>query len=108
MAAEFFEPEEGTNIWTDAMVITKDCQNVELAHEFIDYLMQEDVAYQNTQYGGYTSPIVSVFEKMRDDDYEGISAYIPRTGYEKDEVFAYQDTETKKLFAQRWTKVKAK
>lgn len=105
---EFFEPEEGTNIWTDAMVITKDCQNVELAHEFIDYLMQEDVAYQNTQYVGYTSPIVSVFEKMRDDDYEGISAYIPRTGYEKDEVFAYQDTETKKLFAQLWTKVKAK
>ena len=38
---------------------------------------------------------------------EGIEAYVPRVGYEKDEIFRYQDTDIKKLFAELWTKVKA-
>ena len=103
----FLMPEEGTNLWYDAMVITKDCQNVELAHEFIDFMLQEDVAYANTQYVGYSSPVLSVYEQMQEDDYEGINAYVPRVGYENDEIFRYQETEIKKLFAELWTKVKA-
>ena len=103
----FLMPEEGTNLWYDAMVITQDCQNVELAHEFIDFMLQEDVAYTNTQYVGYSSPVLSVYEQMQEDDYEGIDAYVPRIGYENDEIFRYQETEIKKLFAELWTKVKA-
>ena len=103
----FLMPEEGTNLWYDAMVITKDCQNVELAHEFIDFMLQEDVAYANTQYVGYSSPVLSVYEQMQEDDYEGINAYVPRVGYENDEIFRYQETEIKRLFAELWTKVKA-
>lgn len=103
----FLMPEEGTNLWYDAMVITQDCQNVELAHEFIDFMLQEDVAYANTQYVGYSSPVLSVYELMQEDDYEGINAYVPRIGYENDEIFRYQETEIKKLFAELWTKVKA-
>ena len=30
---DYFQPEQGTNIWYDAMVITKDCENTDLAHE---------------------------------------------------------------------------
>lgn len=103
----FLMPEEGTNFWYDAMVITQDCQNVELAHEFIDFMLQEDVAYTNTQYVGYSSPVLSVYEQMQEDDYEGIDAYVPRIGYENDEIFRYQEIEIKKLFAELWTKVKA-
>ena len=103
----YFEPDEGTNLWYDAMVITNDCENVELAHEYIDFFLQEDVAYQNDLYIGYSSVVESVYERMQEDDYEGIDAYIPRVGYEKDEVYHNQDTETKKLFAELWTKVKA-
>ena len=39
--------------------------------------------------------------------YEGISAYVPRTGYEKDECFGYQKPEIKKYSAELWTKVKS-
>ena len=104
---EFFEPDQGTNLWYDGMVITKNCQNLELAHEYIDFFLQEDVAYENTLYVGYSSSNQAVYEKMIAEDYEGIGAYVPRVGYEKDEVFGYQEADIKKLFAELWTKVKA-
>lgn len=104
---DFLMPDEGTNLWYDAMVVTKDCQNVELAHEFMDFMMQEDVAYTNTVYVGYSSPVMSVYERMQQEDYEGIDAYVPRIGCESDEIFHYQETDIKKLFAELWTKVKA-
>lgn len=103
----YLAPEEGTNLWYDAMVLTKDCQNVELAHEFMDYMLQEDVALANTQYVGYSSPVLSVYEYMQEEDYAGIESYIPRVDYEYDEIFRYQETDIKKLFAELWTKVKA-
>ena len=31
----YYTPQQGTNTWYDAMVITKDCNEVDLAHEFI-------------------------------------------------------------------------
>ena len=103
----YFNPDQGTNLWTDGMVLTKNCTNLELAHEFMDFTLREDIAYQNDLYVGYTTPVLSVYEQMKNEDYEGIDAYIPRVGYDKDEIFAYQETEIKKLFADLWTKVKA-
>ena len=32
----YYTPQQGTNTWYDAMVITKDCNEVDLAHEFIN------------------------------------------------------------------------
>ena len=103
----FLMPEEGTNLWYDAMVMTKDCENTELAYEFMDFMLRDDVAYRNTQYVGYSSPVVAAYEQAQEEDYEGIEAYVPRVGDEKDEIFRYQDTDIKKLFAELWTKVKA-
>lgn len=104
----YYTPQQGTNIWYDAMVITKDCQEVELAHEFIDFMLRDDVALSNTEYVGYSSVVASAFEEMQETTYAGINAYVPDTENENNEIFAYQDTETKKLFAELWTKVKAK
>ena len=103
----FLMPEEGTNLWYDAMVMTRDCENTELAYEFMDFMLRDDVSYRNTQYVGYSSPVVAAYEQAQEEDYEGIEAYVPRVGYEKDEIFRYQDTDIKKLFAELWTKVKA-
>ena len=103
----YFTPEEGTNIWYDGMVITKNCKNVGLAHEFIDFMLQNDVALANTDYVGYSSSVASAFEEMQSTTYEGINAYVPNTDNPNDEIFGYQDMNIKKLFAELWTKVKA-
>lgn len=104
---DFFEPEEGTNLWYDALVITKNCENVELAHAFIDFMQREESAEANTLFIGYTPVVQSVYEEMQQTEFEGIDAYIPRVGYQNDEIFSYQDAKVKKLYAELWTKVKA-
>ncbi|MBR1693519.1 MAG: extracellular solute-binding protein [Lachnospiraceae bacterium] len=103
----YLEPAEGTNEWCDGMVITDACNDTELAHQFINYMLSYDVAYANSAYVGYTSPILAVTEELAGTDFEGINSYAPDFGYGKNEVFRYQETEIKQYFADLWTKVKA-
>ncbi len=104
---DYYTPGQGTNLWYDAMVITKDCQETELAHEFIDFMLRDDVALANTEYVGYTSVVASAYEAMQETTYAGIGAYVPDIHGANNEIFVYQDTEIKQLFAELWTKVKA-
>ncbi len=103
----YFAPEEGTNIWYDSMVITKNCVDTELAHLFINFMIDDLNALENSEAVGYTSPVESAFAEMSRTTYAGINAYVPRSGNQNDEVFGYQETELKKYIADLWTKVKA-
>lgn len=104
---EYYEPKEGTNFWIDGMVITKTSEKKDLAHRFINFMISEDSARKNTEEVGYSSSVESVFEEMKSTVYKDISAYIPRTNYDKDESFYYQKPEIKKYSAELWTKVKS-
>ncbi len=101
----YFMPETGTNIWSDAMVIPANAENVELAHEFINYVCSYEGSYDNSVYVGYTSPNEEVMNDLADGEFEGINAYIPRTDNENDEVFNYNE-ETRKTIANLWSRVK--
>ncbi len=102
---DFFVPETGSNLWSDAMVIPKNAKNPELAHEFINFVTQYDSAYDNSSYVGYTSPNEEVMDILATEDFAGIQSYIPRSGNENDEVFAYNE-ETRKLISNLWSKIK--
>ena len=105
---DYFTPQEGTNLWYDAMVITKDCSEVELAHEFINFMISDESALSNTEEVGYTSTVKSAFENMKEGVYAGISSYIPDAANPQNEIFAYQKPKIKQKYAELWTKVKAK
>lgn len=104
---EFYAPQEGTNLWIDGMVITKDCTDAGLAHDWIDFMLEEDIAEANTLEVCYSSPVKSVYEGMSATEFEGNNAYIPLRENEDDEYFRYQDSATKKYCAELWTKVKS-
>lgn len=101
----FYMPETGTNLWSDAMVIPKNAENVELAHEFINYACSYEAAMDNSSFVGYTSANQEVMDELASGDYEGINAYVPRTGNDKDEVFEY-DEATRKIISDYFSKVK--
>ena len=103
----FYMPKSGTNLWSDSMVIPKNAKNPKLANEFIRYITSYDAAMDNSSYVGYTSPNKEVMEELggKDGDYDGINAYTPRAGYDKDEVFQYDET-TRKIIADLWSRVK--
>ena len=103
----FYLPEEGTNLWSDAMVIPTNAKNPELAHEFINYVSSYEGSYDNSSYVGYTSANAEVMKDLSsaDGDFAGINAYLPRTDNKNDEVFVYNE-ETRKIISNMWSKVK--
>ena len=104
----FYMPSQGTNIWCDAMVIPQNAENPKLAHEFINYMLTYEAAFDNTETVGYTSPNAEVFEEMTssEDLYADNAAYLPRSGYEKDEMFHDNQVLMCEL-SKLWIKVKA-
>lgn len=103
----YYLPESGTNLWSDAMVIPANAKNPELAHEFINFVSDYEGAYDNSSFVGYTSANQEVMDTLYGEggEYEGLDAYMPRSGYPKDEVFEYNE-DTRKTIANLWSKVK--
>ena len=104
----FIMPKEGTNLWSDGMVIPTNAKNPKLANEFINYVLSYDASYGNSSAVGYASANSGVIEDMIavGGEYEGNEAYLPRIGYELDEVFKHNEVLKKKL-SDLWLKVKA-
>lgn len=63
---DFVDPNP-TNVWLDAFVIPTISQNVELAHQFINFFLREEICLQNADYIGYASPYQVIFDQMTDD-----------------------------------------
>lgn len=101
----YIEPKQGTNLWSDGMVIPKNAACPGLANEFINYVLTYDASYSNSMAVGYTSSNLKVNQDIGSTEYEGIGAYMPRSGYEKDEVFRYNEVLVQKL-SDLWNKVK--
>ncbi|MBE5789545.1 MAG: ABC transporter substrate-binding protein [Clostridiales bacterium] len=103
---EFCAPKQGTNIAVDAMVIPANARNPRLANLFIKHIMSYDSALAISADVGYASPNDRVLQELSGPggDYEGNSAYLPRFGYEKDEIFHDSQVLQARL-AELWIKV---
>ena len=104
----FWMPNEGTNLWSDAMVIPANAANPKLAHEFINYVLTYEASLGNSEYVGYASSNQEVLDELSGEGglFAENEAYLPRSGYEKDEVFVDNQV-LKKELAELWIKVKA-
>lgn len=58
----FYAPEEGANVFVDAMCVPANCQNYDLAIEYINFMLSEEVAIANAEYICYASPNRLVYE----------------------------------------------
>lgn len=110
---DFYYPDEGTNIFVDAMCIPSTSKNEGAAHLFIDFMLSPDVATANANYISYASPNTAV---LSHPDY----AYQPGTkGYEilyelpesykadasKMQYYYNLDEATLQLMTDLWTKL---
>ena len=64
---DFAIPEEGSNLWFDNMVIPKTAANIEGAHAFINFMLDAEVAAQNADYVGYSTPNAAAIELMDEE-----------------------------------------
>ena len=72
-ALELFYPKEGTNSYIDAMCIPKNAKNVELAHEYINFMCREEIGVANALYTYYASPLTTV---VANEEYQSTMAEV--------------------------------
>ena len=66
---EFFYPEEGTNLYIDAMCVPKSSENKLIAERYINFMLEEEPAVANAEYTYYASPNRLVYENEEYREY---------------------------------------
>ena len=99
-------PKEGAPQWFDMLAIPKDAKHPENAYAFINYLLEPQVAANNTYVTHYANPVTRatplVDEAIRED----------RTIYPSEEVaakmftYAINPPDVDKLYTRLWTEIK--
>ncbi len=99
-------PVEGAPQWFDMLAIPADAKHPENAYAFINYLLEPQVAANNTNYIQYANPVASatplVDEAIRNDP----TIYPPDAVKAKLFTYAVNSPETDKLYTRLWTEIK--
>lgn len=86
-ALDYVVPEEGSNLWFDNMVIPKTADNLEGAHLFINFMLDPEVAAQNTDYVGYSTPNEAALALLDEEVTEDERFYPPEELTDRLEVY---------------------
>lgn len=60
-------PQEGSNLFVDAMCIPTCCQNKEYAELFINFMCEPEIALANAEYIGYATPNKAAHDMLEDE-----------------------------------------
>ncbi len=102
----FCFPEEGFNIFIDAMCIPKSSQNKAAAEAYINFLCDPEISGQNLEYLGYSTPISAAKDYMDPEAASSGIAYPDAETISRGESFLYLSTETNQLMDSLWLQVR--
>lgn len=80
-------PETGTNLWFDNIIIPKTSKKTAEAEAFINFLCDAEVAAQNAEYIGYSTPNAPALELMGEDYINNETYSPPQELLDKCEIF---------------------
>lgn len=84
---DYVVPSEGSNLWFDNMVIPKTAKNIEGAHAFINFMLDAEIAAQNTEWVSYSTPNKEALQYMPEEMVEDERFYPSPELTEKLEVY---------------------
>lgn len=100
----FAVPEEGTNVFIDAMCIPKGAKNKEAAEIYINFLCETPVALKNCEYIGYSTPHTAVYDLLDNETKESIS-YPSEEILSKGQAYIALPSDTTRLLDSLWTEL---
>ena len=103
----FYIPEEGTNIYVDAMCILKGAKNKANAEAFINYMCSTEAGLKNCEAIWYSSPLLSVREALDPEVSSDPYAYPDESIMAKCESYAGLPQATLDLYDSEWTRLKS-
>ncbi len=111
-ALAFYYPEEGTNVFVDAMCIPRGARQKEIAEAYINFMLSEEIAVANAEYIGYASPNTLVRESeeyiayMEDWHEDAMSILYPDLSTYTTSYYHALDAETQEMANELWEQLK--
>ena len=102
----FVVPREGTSISCDDMVIPKDASDVELAHAFINFIHDPEVAAENTDFIQYLCPNSASYRFLSEEILNNPAIFLPDEIRAKCEVIEDLGADNAK-YTKVWDEMKA-
>lgn len=103
----FAIPEEGTNYFVDAMCIPATSKKKEAAEMFINFMCEPEVAAENCNFIGYSTPITAVWEQLDDEIKYSPIAYPAAEVLANTESFSVLPDEINQAMDQQWSMMKS-
>ena len=103
----FYIPEEGTNIYVDAMCVLKNAPNKENAEAFINYMCSTEAGLKNCEAIWYSTPLLSVREELDPEVANDPYAYPDETIMAQCESYAGLPQNILDLYDSEWTRLKS-
>lgn len=102
----FCFPEEGFNVFIDAICIPKTCTNKEAAEAYINFLCSPEISGQNLDYLGYSTPISEAKQYMDPEMAESEIAYPTDETLTRAKSFLNLSTKTSQFMDNLWLEVR--
>ncbi|HEX5935201.1 MAG TPA: extracellular solute-binding protein, partial [Pseudorhizobium sp.] len=103
---EYVIPKEGTYMWFDNLAIPADAENVEEAHEFINYLMKPEVIAKASNYVQYANGNLASQEFIDKEVLENPSVYPPAETVSKLFTISPYGPREQRVLNRLWTRIK--
>ncbi len=105
---EYVIPEEGSEMWIDAWVVTKGARNMENALKWIDFLARPEISLMNFDFITYSIPNIPGRELIEDEEVRNSEvAFPPEEDLARCQTFIDLGEEADKLYTEAWKKVKS-
>lgn len=99
-------PETGSNLWFDNIIIPKTSDNTEAAEAFINFLCDPEVAAQNAEYIGYSTPNAAALEILGEEYINDPTYNPPQELLDKCEIF-HDLGDFITVYNDAWNRIKA-
>jgi putrescine transport system substrate-binding protein len=102
----YFIPKEGAQMFFDILTIPKDAGNVDEAHAFINFLMQPEIAAENTNFIWFANPIPAATPLIDEEITGDPSIYPPPEVVERLYISTIKSPKVDRAMNRAWTEIK--
>lgn len=100
-----YTPEEGSNLFVDAMCIPENAPNKEGAEKFIDFILRPEVMAQNTEWISYSTAESAARELLPDEMKNNKDMYPSGEELSKFETYTNLPENIRSLYDELWTSI---
>ena len=103
---QYYIPDEGTNLFVDAMCVMENSKQKELAELYINFMCRPDVATANAEYICYSTPHTEALHQLEDEVRDNPMFYPSEEKLKNTDVFVTLPTKINKLQKDLWIQLK--